>query len=219
MMDSMTEKELNTNDIKLLQQPSRVARISKGAGRRPEDYFELLGRTAQPYNCHYVSDDAKSKAVPWRLCIACMTHVIVSLLRRVYQNFQPKMVADCNALLSYFKHRGISGKSPCIACRGVQAAEDAHLWRQGWRWNDEEHAQEPAEGHGWHESSQYANEHGSDEPHASAPRAEANGRPRGTSRAHAPNGGHEVIHFQLGMIDSFKCNLSIFYDRIAGHQE
>ena len=45
MMDSMTEHELNTNDIKVLQQPTRVARISKGAGRRPEDYFELLGET------------------------------------------------------------------------------------------------------------------------------------------------------------------------------
>lgn len=43
MMDSMTEQELNTNDIKILQQPSRVTRISRGAGRRPEDYYELLG--------------------------------------------------------------------------------------------------------------------------------------------------------------------------------
>lgn len=45
MMDSMTEKELNTNDIKLLQQPSRMARISRGAGHRPADYQELLGET------------------------------------------------------------------------------------------------------------------------------------------------------------------------------
>ena len=43
MMDSMTEEELNTNDIKLLQQPTRIARISRGAGRHPQDYFELLG--------------------------------------------------------------------------------------------------------------------------------------------------------------------------------
>lgn len=42
-MDSMTEKELNTNDIKLLQQPTRAARISRGAGRTIHDYFELLG--------------------------------------------------------------------------------------------------------------------------------------------------------------------------------
>ena len=47
MMDSMTEKELNTNDIKLLQQPTRVARISRGAGRTPHDYFELLGASQQ----------------------------------------------------------------------------------------------------------------------------------------------------------------------------
>ena len=45
MMDSMTEKELNTNDIKLLQQPSRMARISRGAGHRLVDYQELLGKT------------------------------------------------------------------------------------------------------------------------------------------------------------------------------
>ena len=44
MMDSMTEEELNTNDIKVLQQPTRIARISKGAGRHPQDYFELLGK-------------------------------------------------------------------------------------------------------------------------------------------------------------------------------
>lgn len=43
MMDSMTEYELNTNEIKVLQQPTRIARISKGAGRRPEDYTELMG--------------------------------------------------------------------------------------------------------------------------------------------------------------------------------
>ena len=43
MMDSMTEKELNTNDIKILQQPSRVQRISRGAGRTPQDYYDLLG--------------------------------------------------------------------------------------------------------------------------------------------------------------------------------
>lgn len=42
MMDSMTEKELNTNDIKILQQPSRVQRISRGAGRIPQDYYDLL---------------------------------------------------------------------------------------------------------------------------------------------------------------------------------
>lgn len=43
MMDSMTEKELNTNDIKVLTQPSRILRISRGAGRTPQDYHELLG--------------------------------------------------------------------------------------------------------------------------------------------------------------------------------
>lgn len=59
MMDSMTEFELNTNEIKVLQQPTRVARISKGAGRRPEDYFELLGEHGAPMLCF----------VEWFYCI------------------------------------------------------------------------------------------------------------------------------------------------------
>ena len=46
MMDSMTEEELNTNDLKLLQQQSRIVRIAKGAGRHPQDYFELLGEAS-----------------------------------------------------------------------------------------------------------------------------------------------------------------------------
>lgn len=57
MMDSMTEEELNTNDLKLLQQPSRIARIAKGAGRHPQDYFELLGEASQMHLCirHHTS--------------------------------------------------------------------------------------------------------------------------------------------------------------------
>ena len=51
MMDSMTEKELNTNDIKVLTQPSRILRISRGAGRRPEDYHELLGEGPSAIEC------------------------------------------------------------------------------------------------------------------------------------------------------------------------
>ena len=43
MIDSMTEKELNSSDLKMLSQRSRVERISRGAGRRPEEFLELLG--------------------------------------------------------------------------------------------------------------------------------------------------------------------------------
>lgn len=51
MMDSMTEKELNTNDIKVLTQPSRILRISRGAGRSPQDYQELLGEGPSAVEC------------------------------------------------------------------------------------------------------------------------------------------------------------------------
>ena len=42
LMDSMTDEELDTTDLKKLQDPKRMARIGKGAGRRPEDVVELL---------------------------------------------------------------------------------------------------------------------------------------------------------------------------------
>ena len=43
LMDSMTEKELDENNIKVLQEPSRIERIARGAGRHPNDMLELLG--------------------------------------------------------------------------------------------------------------------------------------------------------------------------------
>ena len=87
MMDSMTEKELNTNDIKLLQQPSRVARISKGAGRRPDDYFELLGKAAPSRkHCDYVSSKAKSKVSEWHVvCMVDSSHCILDA------SFEPRL--------------------------------------------------------------------------------------------------------------------------------
>ena len=42
LMDSMTDEELDTTDLKKLQDPKRMERIGKGAGRRPEDVVELL---------------------------------------------------------------------------------------------------------------------------------------------------------------------------------
>lgn len=77
-------------------------------------------------------------------------------------------------------------------CSGVQALEDADLRWQGWRRDDEEHAQEPAEGHGGHEPTQHANEHGSNEQDAATPCAEADGGPRGPAGSHAANGGYEM---------------------------
>ena len=66
MMDSMTEEELNTNDIKLLQQPTRIARISRGAGRHPQDYFELLGELYRSYETCLVKDSAFQTAAQHR---------------------------------------------------------------------------------------------------------------------------------------------------------
>ncbi|KAK9862886.1 hypothetical protein WJX84_007935 [Apatococcus fuscideae] len=42
LMDSMTEKELDENNIKVLQETSRIERIARGAGRHPHDMLELL---------------------------------------------------------------------------------------------------------------------------------------------------------------------------------
>ena len=49
LMDSMTEKELDENNIKVLQEPSRIERIARGAGRHPNDMLELLGRPSAAY--------------------------------------------------------------------------------------------------------------------------------------------------------------------------
>ncbi|KAK9805289.1 hypothetical protein WJX72_011358 [[Myrmecia] bisecta] len=42
MMDSMTDKELDSNNPKLLMEPSRMERIARGAGRSRMDVWELL---------------------------------------------------------------------------------------------------------------------------------------------------------------------------------
>ena len=142
------------------------------------------------------------------MLFAWLTAPIAFLMQVLNQDYHQRMFADCNVcsclhcITIYLKQFGslpsvlLSSKLVLTACRGVQTAEDAHLWWQGWRRNDEEHAQEPAEGHGWHEPSQHANEHGSDESNASAPCIEADGWPRGASRAHASNGGHEITKSQ-----------------------
>jgi len=42
LMDSMTDEELDSTNPKILQDPSRIDRIARGAGRRREDMLELL---------------------------------------------------------------------------------------------------------------------------------------------------------------------------------
>lgn len=42
MMDSMTDAELDTNNIKMLQENSRIIRVAKGSGTSPAHVIELL---------------------------------------------------------------------------------------------------------------------------------------------------------------------------------
>ena len=46
MMDSMTNKELDSSDIKLWQTESRIMRIARGAGVHPNYVGELIGRSS-----------------------------------------------------------------------------------------------------------------------------------------------------------------------------
>lgn len=48
IMDSMTDKELDCPNPKVLQEQSRVMRVARGAGCNPYCVLELLG--ARPYN-------------------------------------------------------------------------------------------------------------------------------------------------------------------------
>ena len=42
LMDSMTDEELDATDLKMLQDPKRMERIGRGAGRGPGDVVELI---------------------------------------------------------------------------------------------------------------------------------------------------------------------------------
>ena len=44
IMDSMTEKELDSSNPKLMEAQSRIMRISRGSGRSPMEVHMLLGR-------------------------------------------------------------------------------------------------------------------------------------------------------------------------------
>ena len=43
IMDSMTNKELDSSNPKLLTENSRIMRIARGSGRHPQEVVELLG--------------------------------------------------------------------------------------------------------------------------------------------------------------------------------
>ena len=48
MMDSMTNKELDSSEIKLWQTESRIMRIARGAGVHPNYVGELIGQPRLP---------------------------------------------------------------------------------------------------------------------------------------------------------------------------
>lgn len=49
IMDSMTNKELDSNNPKLLTEPSRMVRISQGSGRHPQEVTALLSESPAPF--------------------------------------------------------------------------------------------------------------------------------------------------------------------------
>jgi hypothetical protein len=42
IIESMTEKEQDTTNVKMLTEPSRVMRLAKGSGRSPGEIFQLI---------------------------------------------------------------------------------------------------------------------------------------------------------------------------------
>jgi signal recognition particle subunit SRP54 len=42
IIESMTEKEQDTTNVKMLTEPSRVMRLAKGSGRSPAEIFQLI---------------------------------------------------------------------------------------------------------------------------------------------------------------------------------
>ena len=43
IMDSMTDKELDSPNPKIFQEPSRIIRLSRGSGSHPHQVLELMG--------------------------------------------------------------------------------------------------------------------------------------------------------------------------------
>ena len=65
MMDSMTNKELDSPDPKLWQQESRIMRIARGAGVHPNYVGELIGWSSP------MKEAAGSPAAPWPCAAVC----------------------------------------------------------------------------------------------------------------------------------------------------
>ena len=65
MMDSMTNKELDSPDPKLWQQESRIMRIARGAGVHPNYVGELIGWPSP------MIEAAGSSAEPWPCAGVC----------------------------------------------------------------------------------------------------------------------------------------------------
>ena len=90
MMDSMTEKELNTNDIKVLTQPSRILRISRGAGRTPQDYHELLGGSISLRKL-----SVEALIVTLHACTQCIRFSAPGRLLLIVASLDNDVIEDC----------------------------------------------------------------------------------------------------------------------------
>ncbi len=149
----------------------------------------------KPATLGFSEPDARDTCLLEHVCVC--SYVIFSLVflqhcfypTVVMLQQQPIQAAQATASLVMLPTSASIG-----ICRGVQAPEDADLWWQGGRRYDEEHAKEPAEGHGRHEPSQHANEYGPNEQDASAPCAQTDGWPRSPSGSHETDGGYEMSH-------------------------
>jgi signal recognition particle subunit SRP54 len=42
IIESMSEKELDTTNVKMLSEPSRVVRLARGSGRHPAEVLNLI---------------------------------------------------------------------------------------------------------------------------------------------------------------------------------
>lgn len=93
MMDSMTNKELDSSDIKLWQTESRIMRIARGAGVHPNYVGELIGRSS-----------LIASAFPHHMCSP----------RRAQGMLEDCLMAAGNFCMGLFYNLAL----PCICCSG-----------------------------------------------------------------------------------------------------
>mmetsp|Transcript_3620 Transcript_3620/g.7845 ORF Transcript_3620/g.7845 Transcript_3620/m.7845 type:complete len:471 (+) Transcript_3620:271-1683(+) len=62
IIESMTEKELNTTNVKMLTEPSRIERLARGSGRPPGEVFQLV--EAYKHYSKYATQALKAANLP-----------------------------------------------------------------------------------------------------------------------------------------------------------